>query len=224
MLRILQGIHEKSWPRHRADKEELQGPLAQKFRCEADQEIDGQAVGGILDNVQGKVHESQNRARDCGWRFVGPKYRRTRHPNDTEDFPFRWSRVHEHHPGCSQDQRNHQRLPENQYAHHNGLFGKAKNKELKENFNFQIFLNFPSLKKSYFCAAKINRKFFQLEDENPEYATLVKARLEKTILEEVLIYIKEVRDFQNGCYLMLKINLEKIEKMKVHVTIDTIVD
>ena len=52
-------------------------------------------------------------------------------------------------------------------------------------------------------------------------AKIVKGRVEKTKLSEILVYIKEVVS-PGGCYLILKLDLETIEDMKLEITAEDI--
>jgi len=54
-------------------------------------------------------------------------------------------------------------------------------------------------------------------------ARIVKGRLETTILGDICKYIKEVYS-PKGCYLSIKLDLDAIERLKLELTIDHIVD
>ncbi len=52
-------------------------------------------------------------------------------------------------------------------------------------------------------------------------ARIVKARIEKTLLKDVALYIKEVFT-REGCFLTIRLDLERIELLKIELTIDQV--
>ena len=52
-------------------------------------------------------------------------------------------------------------------------------------------------------------------DNDPEYARVVKGRIEKTLLGEVSSYIEEVYE-PDGCYLKIKLDMNRIKLLKVN--------
>ncbi|XP_014677319.1 PREDICTED: DNA-directed RNA polymerase III subunit RPC1-like [Priapulus caudatus] len=60
-----------------------------------------------------------------------------------------------------------------------------------------------------------------VDEADPEVARLVKGRIEKTMLGEVSEYIEEVF-MPDDCFLMIKLDLERIRLLKLEVNIDTI--
>lgn len=51
-------------------------------------------------------------------------------------------------------------------------------------------------------------------DSDPEYARIVKGRIEKTLLGEVSSYIEEVYE-PDGCYIKIKLDMNRIKLLKV---------
>lgn len=51
-------------------------------------------------------------------------------------------------------------------------------------------------------------------DNDPEYARIVKGRIEKTLLGEVSSYIEEVYE-PDGCYIKIKLDMNRIKLLKV---------
>ena len=51
-------------------------------------------------------------------------------------------------------------------------------------------------------------------DDDPEYARIVKGRIEKTLLGEVSSYIEEVYE-PDGCYIKIKLDMNRIKLLKV---------
>ncbi|XP_064623865.1 DNA-directed RNA polymerase III subunit RPC1-like [Lineus longissimus] len=59
-------------------------------------------------------------------------------------------------------------------------------------------------------------------DDDQEFARVVKGRIEKTILGEVSEYMEEVF-LPDDCFIMVKLDLERIKLLKLEVSIDSIV-
>ena len=51
-------------------------------------------------------------------------------------------------------------------------------------------------------------------DTDPEYARIVKGRIEKTLLGEVSSYIEETYE-PDGCYIKIKLDMNRIKLLKV---------
>ena len=51
-------------------------------------------------------------------------------------------------------------------------------------------------------------------DTDPEYARIVKGRIEKTLLGEVSSFIEEVYE-PDGCYMKIKLDMNRIKLLKV---------
>jgi DNA-directed RNA polymerase III subunit RPC1 len=51
-------------------------------------------------------------------------------------------------------------------------------------------------------------------DSDPEYARIVKGRIEKTLLGEVSSYIEEIYE-PDGCYIKIKLDMNRIKLLKV---------
>ena len=60
-----------------------------------------------------------------------------------------------------------------------------------------------------------------LIDNDPEYARLVKGRIEKTTLGEVTEYLEEVY-LPGGCYILIKLDINRIQLLKLEVNAETI--
>ena len=60
-----------------------------------------------------------------------------------------------------------------------------------------------------------------VNNANVVSARIVKGRIEKTILGDITLYIKEVFT-REGCFLTIRIDLQRIELLKLEVTIEQI--
>ena len=55
-------------------------------------------------------------------------------------------------------------------------------------------------------------------DSDPEYARIVKGRIEKTVLGEVASFIEEIYE-PDGCYIKIKLDMNRIKLLKVITTV-----
>ncbi|KAK2152800.1 hypothetical protein LSH36_317g01042 [Paralvinella palmiformis] len=59
------------------------------------------------------------------------------------------------------------------------------------------------------------------KDSDPEFARIVKGRIEKTLLGEVSEYIEEVF-LPDDCFLLIKLDMDRIKLLKLEVSVDSI--
>jgi len=90
--------------------------------------------------------------------------------------------------------------------------------------SMNITLGVPRIKEIINASKKISTPIVTtvLEcDNDPEYARLVKGRIEKTTLGEVSEYIEEVM-LPDDCFLLVKLSMERIKLLKLEVSAETI--
>lgn len=92
--------------------------------------------------------------------------------------------------------------------------------------SMNITLGVPRIKEIINASRKISTPIItvRLEDESTaESARIVKGRIEKTTLGQVSEYIQEVY-VADGCFLVIKLDTDRISLLKLEVTVDTIRD
>merc|ERR1712142_269176 len=90
--------------------------------------------------------------------------------------------------------------------------------------SMNITLGVPRIKEIINASRKISTPIVttHLEsDSDPEFARVVKGRIEKTTLGEVSEYIEEVM-LPDDCFLLLKLSMERIKLLKLEVSAETI--
>jgi len=90
--------------------------------------------------------------------------------------------------------------------------------------SMNITLGVPRIKEIINASKKISTPIVTtvLEcDNDPEYARLVKGRIEKTTLGEISEYIEEVM-LPDDCFLLVKLSMERIKLLKLEVSAETI--
>ncbi len=83
--------------------------------------------------------------------------------------------------------------------------------------SMNITLGVPRIKEIINAARNISTPIITAEldiNTDPEYARIVKGRIEKTLLGEVAEYIEEVF-LPDDCFLLVKLDLERIKLLKV---------
>ena len=87
-----------------------------------------------------------------------------------------------------------------------------------------ITLGVPRIKEIINASKKISTPIITVQldnDKDPEFARVVKGRIEKTTLGEVSEYIEEVF-LPDDCFLLIKLDLERIKLLKLEVSADSI--
>ena len=87
-----------------------------------------------------------------------------------------------------------------------------------------ITLGVPRIKEIINASKKISTPIIEValeNDRDPEYARLVKGRIEKTTLGEVTEYLEEVF-LPDECFLLVKLDIERIKLLKLEVNADSI--
>lgn len=90
--------------------------------------------------------------------------------------------------------------------------------------SMNITLGVPRIKEIINASKKISTPIITValeNDKDPEYARLVKGRIEKTTLGEVTEYLEEVF-LPDECFLLVKLDIERIKLLKLEVTADSI--
>jgi len=90
--------------------------------------------------------------------------------------------------------------------------------------SMNITLGVPRIKEIINASRNISTPIISAEldiQNDPEYARIVKGRIEKTLLGEVCEYIEEVF-LPDDCFLLLKLDLDRIALLKLEVNIETI--
>merc|ERR1719418_59202 len=87
-----------------------------------------------------------------------------------------------------------------------------------------ITLGVPRIKEIINASKKISTPIVTVyleDDEDQEFARLVKGRIEKTTLGEVSEYVEEVF-LPDDCFLLIKLDVERIKLLKLEVNAETI--
>ena len=90
--------------------------------------------------------------------------------------------------------------------------------------SMNITLGVPRIKEIINASRKISTPIITVhldDDTDPEFARIVKGRIEKTTLGEVSEYIEEVF-LPDDCFLLIKLDLERIKLLKLEVSADSI--
>merc|ERR1719412_3504367 len=90
--------------------------------------------------------------------------------------------------------------------------------------SMNITLGVPRIKEIINASKKISTPIVTVyleDDEDQEFARLVKGRIEKTTLGEVAEYVEEVF-LPDDCFLLIKLDLERIKLLKLEVSADSI--
>ena len=88
--------------------------------------------------------------------------------------------------------------------------------------SMNITLGVPRIKEIINASKKISTPIITVQlddDKDPEFARVVKGRIEKTTLGEVSEYIEEVF-LPDDCFLLIKLDLERIKLLKLEVSAD----
>lgn len=87
-----------------------------------------------------------------------------------------------------------------------------------------ITLGVPRIKEIINASKKISTPIITVHLDNeldPEFSRVVKGRIEKTTLGEVCEFIEEVF-LPDDCFLLLKLDIDRIKLLKLEVNADTI--
>lgn len=90
--------------------------------------------------------------------------------------------------------------------------------------SMNITLGVPRIKEIINASKKISTPIITValeNDQDPEFARRVKGRIEKTTLGEVSEYLEEVF-LPDDCFLLVKLDVERIKLLKLEVTADSI--
>ena len=90
--------------------------------------------------------------------------------------------------------------------------------------SMNITLGVPRIKEIINASKRISTPIVTVRldnDKDPEFARVVKGRMEKTTLGEVSEYIEEVF-LPDDCFLLIKLDLERIKLLKLEVSADSI--
>ena len=90
--------------------------------------------------------------------------------------------------------------------------------------SMNITLGVPRIKEIINASKKISTPIITVQldnDKDPEFARVVKGRIEKTTLGKVSEYIEEVF-LPDNCFLLIKLDLERIKLLKLEVSADSI--
>jgi len=90
--------------------------------------------------------------------------------------------------------------------------------------SMNITLGVPRIKEIINASKRISTPIVTVNldnDKDPEFARIVKGRIEKTTLGEVSEYIEEVF-LPDDCFLLIKLDLERIKLLKLEVSADSI--
>ncbi|XP_040568151.1 DNA-directed RNA polymerase III subunit RPC1 [Lepeophtheirus salmonis] len=90
--------------------------------------------------------------------------------------------------------------------------------------SMNITLGVPRIKEIINASKKISTpiiKVFLEDDTDPEFARIVKGRIEKTTLGEVTEYLEEVF-LPDDCLLLIKLDIERIKLLKLEISVETI--
>ena len=90
--------------------------------------------------------------------------------------------------------------------------------------SMNITLGVPRIKEIINASKKISTPIVTVyleDDEDQEFARLVKGRIEKTTLGEVCEYVEEVF-LPDDCFLLVKLDVERIKLLKLEVNAETI--